>query len=232
MAGPKGRNQTGGGKAAKSLLGLVISIAALLAAYQIATEKGHLTAGPLAAPPEASESNLPGLDDSRSAIDAPIGDAAAEDNTSDSGSPSTSPAPTGGTSSRAPSDATAQTDALRASNSQNVVTIAQLFRERRSNVWVEAAGRVERVLADDSTGSPHQRFIVKVEGGPTVLVAHNLEGSDRVPAQPGDLVRFRGEYEYTDRGGTVHFTHRPMFGRKKDVATAGGWIDHKGTRYD
>src|SRR5512140_1826472 len=51
--------------------------------------------------------------------------------------------------------------------------IAVAFEQHRSNVVVEASGTVTRVLADDRDGSRHQRFVVAVPSGHTVLIAHN-----------------------------------------------------------
>jgi hypothetical protein len=110
--------------------------------------------------------------------------------------------------------------------------IAALFREKTSDRWVEAEGRVERTLDDDAhtaDGSDkHQRFLVKLDTGVTVLVAHNIDAARRVPVERGDPVRFRGEYEWTEKGGTVHFTHAPKFKRRDP----GGWIEHRGVRYE
>jgi hypothetical protein len=93
-------------------------------------------------------------------------------------------------------------------------------------VQVEAGGRVERVLRDDREGSPHERFIVRVEGGVTVLVAHNLDLAARVPVEVGDSVTVRGEYEWNDRGGVIHWTHGAPAGRHE-----AGWIRHGGRLY-
>lgn len=108
--------------------------------------------------------------------------------------------------------------------------IAELFRTRRSDVIVEAAGVVLKVLPDDldtSDGSSrHQRFTVQFPSGRTVLIAHNIDVADRVPLKAGDRVRFRGEYEWSDRGGTIHWTHHDPKGRHPD-----GWIQHAGQTY-
>src|SRR6476620_4038039 len=48
-------------------------------------------------------------------------------------------------------------------------SVAEAFRSRRSNIEVEAGGRVVRVLPDDRQGSPHERFLVRVDGSATVL---------------------------------------------------------------
>lgn len=106
-------------------------------------------------------------------------------------------------------------------------TIVEAFEQRRSDLWVEAEGTVERLLADDVEGSRHQRFIVRLADGHTVLVSHNIDLAPRVPLARRDRLAFRGEYEWNDRGGVVHWTHRDPQGRRQ-----GGWILHDGRRYD
>jgi hypothetical protein len=79
------------------------------------------------------------------------------------------------------------------STSPNAVTpVTDAFRTRRSNVEVRTAGRVVRLLPDDRQGSPHERILVRVEGGPTVLVAHNLDLAPRVPVAVGDSIELKG----------------------------------------
>jgi len=105
--------------------------------------------------------------------------------------------------------------------------IAALYAQRQSDVMVEFEARVDRILRDDLEGSPHQRFILKLDNGHTVLVAHNIKLAARVPLQEWDLVTVRGEYEFNAQGGVVHWTHRdPGMGIKH------GWIEHKGLRYE
>ncbi|MBS0188534.1 MAG: DUF3465 domain-containing protein [Planctomycetes bacterium] len=111
-------------------------------------------------------------------------------------------------------------------------TVRELFEARKSDVWIEAAGRVEKLLPDDKDTSDnsdeHQRFVLRT-GGITVLVAHNISAAPRVPLKPGDSLTVRGEYEYTPQGGTIHFTHKPKY---KTSRTDGGWIEFQGKRFD
>jgi len=113
------------------------------------------------------------------------------------------------------------------STSPNAVTpVTDAFRTRRSNVEVRTAGRVVRLLPDDRQGSLHERILVRVEGGPTVLVAHNLDLAPRVPVAVGDSIELKGEYEWNPKGGVVHWTHRDPEGRHET-----GWIWSRGRLY-
>jgi hypothetical protein len=105
--------------------------------------------------------------------------------------------------------------------------IADAYANKQSGIMVEFDARVERLLPDDTDDNPHQRFILQLDNGHTVLVAHNLDLAERVPLEEWDLVRVRGEYEFNAQGGVVHWTHRdPGMGIKH------GWIEHKGLRYE
>lgn len=120
--------------------------------------------------------------------------------------------------SRSPSSQPHQSAAPPASRDVET-TVTDLFRSRRSNVEVETGGRVVRLLPDDREGSPHQRFLLRVAGGTTVLVAHNLDLAPRVSLMPGDSIELRGEYEWNAKGGVIHWTHPDPDGRHD-----GGWI--------
>lgn len=105
--------------------------------------------------------------------------------------------------------------------------VEQLFREQRSGAVVEFGARTARVLADDVEGSRHQRFIVELASGHTVLVSHNIDLAPRVESiAPGDEVSVRGQYEWNERGGVVHWTHHDPDGRRP-----GGWVKHGGRTY-
>ncbi|MBK9387801.1 MAG: DUF3465 domain-containing protein [Planctomycetes bacterium] len=105
--------------------------------------------------------------------------------------------------------------------------ILDAFAAKRSNLLVEVRGRVKRKLADDTEGSPHQKWILTLAGGHTVLVAHNLDLAPRVPLEAGDELLVRGEYEYSREGGVLHWTHDDP-ARKHP----GGWVELRGQRYE
>ena len=105
--------------------------------------------------------------------------------------------------------------------------IGRAFKNRTSNVQVEGEGVVRRILADDIAGSRHQRFVVRLASGQTVLIAHNVDIAPRVALlQKGDSVRFYGEYVWNEKGGSVHWTHRDPDGRH-----VAGWLKHNGRIY-
>ncbi|MEM1011250.1 MAG: DUF3465 domain-containing protein [Planctomycetota bacterium] len=104
--------------------------------------------------------------------------------------------------------------------------VAEAFRSRRSDVVLEDAGVVVKTLPDDNEGSRHQRFIVDMPGGVSILIAHNIDLAPRVPLREGDTVAFKGEYEWTEKGGTVHWTHHDPKQWHED-----GWVEHDGKRY-
>ncbi len=107
------------------------------------------------------------------------------------------------------------------------VALIQAIAERQSGTQVKGAGTVVRILADDNDGSRHQRFIVELDSGETLLIAHNIDLAPRVAAlKVGDSVTFFGEYEWNERGGVIHWTHDDPRGWHVE-----GWIEHKGRRY-
>lgn len=114
---------------------------------------------------------------------------------------------------RVPRSVAAETDAA---------AIDRAFAARQSDIVVRDSGRVVRVLSDDNDGSRHQRFVVELESGLTVLIAHNIDLAPRIDdLRVGDLLRFSGEYEWNDRGGVIHWTHHDPSGQR-----VGGWIEH------
>ncbi len=85
--------------------------------------------------------------------------------------------------------------------------LASLFSERRSSVQVQGSGVVTKLLPDDNDGNRHQRFIVKLSSGQTLLIAHNIDQAERIEGlKPGDRVEFSGEYEWNHQGGVIHWT--------------------------
>lgn len=105
--------------------------------------------------------------------------------------------------------------------------IGQAFAHRTSDIQVAGEGTVIRVLADDVNGSPHQRFIIQLDSGQTLLIAHNIDIAPRINGLgEGDSVRFYGEYAWNAKGGVIHWTHHDPRGRH-----VAGWITHNGKTY-
>lgn len=96
------------------------------------------------------------------------------------------------------------------------------FSKRDTGSWIEVTGFVKRLLSDDNDGSRHQRFILDIGVGRTLLIAHNIDLVERVPLGLGDRVRVRGMYEWNDLGGLVHWTHHDPLGIED-----GGWIRYR-----
>ena len=105
--------------------------------------------------------------------------------------------------------------------------LADAYASRRSDLQVSGEGTVTKLLPDDNKGSRHQRFIIRLSSGQTLLVAHNIDVAPRiVNLRQGDRVQFSGEYEWNDKGGVIHWTHRTASGPHP-----GGWIIHGGRTY-
>ena len=109
----------------------------------------------------------------------------------------------------------------------NDSVLAQAFEEKQSGLQIQGEGIVIRLLSDDTKGSRHQRFIVRLASGQTLLVAHNIDLAPRIhDLKQGDRVGFFGEYEWNERGGVIHWTHHDPSGQHIH-----GWLTHGGRRY-
>ena len=92
-----------------------------------------------------------------------------------------------------------------------------------------AEGRVVKLLPDDNDGIRHQRFLIRLADGSTLLVVHNVDVAPRLDdLAAGDTVEVCGEFVDNDRGGLVHWTHHAT-GRSRHPA---GWIRHGGRIYE
>lgn len=98
-----------------------------------------------------------------------------------------------------------------------------------NKIQVLGCGQVIKLLKDDNKGRRHQKFLVKLDDYPqiTVLIAHNIDLAPYVKnIQEHTLIRFYGEYIYTDKGGVVHWTHKDPASRHQD-----GWLEYQGERF-
>ncbi len=104
----------------------------------------------------------------------------------------------------------------------NDSVLQQAYKSQQSDLQVQGFGKVVKVLPDDNDGSKHQKFILKLNSGQTLLVAHNIDLAPRIPnLQVGDSVEFYGEYEWNKKGGVLHWTHKDPQNRH-----AHGWLKH------
>lgn len=105
--------------------------------------------------------------------------------------------------------------------------IAAAFQHRQSKLQVAGEGIVTRILPDDNDGHRHQRFILRLSNGHTLLVAHNIELAPRIETlKAGDAVAFSGEYEWNPKGGVLHWTHHDPRNTHPH-----GWLKHHGNTY-
>ncbi|NUF38607.1 DUF3465 domain-containing protein [Acinetobacter lactucae] len=112
-------------------------------------------------------------------------------------------------------------------SNNGVDTVKAAYEQRQSNVQVRGSGRVKAILRDDNDGSRHQKFILVLNNGLSILVSHNIDLAPRVSnINKGDIIEFYGEYEYNPKGGVLHWTHHDPQGRHE-----GGWLKHDGQIY-
>jgi hypothetical protein len=110
---------------------------------------------------------------------------------------------------------------------QSAEQIRHAYENRISNLQMEGSGTVKAILKDDTKGSRHQRFILDLSTGQTILIAHNIDLAPRIDnLRTGDPVDFFGEYEWNDKGGVIHWTHHDPNKNHVD-----GWLRHNGRMY-
>ena len=113
-------------------------------------------------------------------------------------------------------------------SSQNAdSTLQKAYKNRQSGLQVQGEGIVIKLLSDDLKGSKHQKFILKLNSGQTLLVSHNIDLAPKIDRlKTGDTVEFYGEYEWNSKGGVIHWTHHDPDGHH-----IGGWLKHKSKTY-
>lgn len=86
---------------------------------------------------------------------------------------------------------------------------------------------VKKMLRYDDRGLPHEKFLLVLSTGSTILVAHNTKMAPYVPIQSGDIVTVKGEFIWNEKGGLIHWTHHTDTPNHE-----GGYIEFNGKRYE
>lgn len=112
-------------------------------------------------------------------------------------------------------------------SNDGIDTVEAAYEHRQSNVQVQGSGRVKAILREDNDGTKHQKFILVLKNGLSILVAHNIDLAPKIDdLHKGDIVEFNGEYEYNEKGGVLHWTHHDPQNRHEN-----GWLKHNGRIY-
>ena len=116
---------------------------------------------------------------------------------------------------------------FKSSPAHSTTTIQQAVDAHQSDIQVEITAPVIKVLPDDTQGSRHQRFLIRLPSNDTILIAHNIDLAPRVDKlKAGTAISIYGEYEWNKKGGVIHWTHRDPANRHSH-----GWIKYQGKTY-
>lgn len=106
--------------------------------------------------------------------------------------------------------------------------INKAYHTKQSDIQVQGIGKVIKILKDDTNGSRHQKFLVKLPSNLVILIAHNIDLSNKIQTlNVGDNIEFYGEYEWNNKGGIVHWTHHDPRKKHED-----GWLKYNGSIYN
>jgi len=105
-----------------------------------------------------------------------------------------------------------------------VAQIMDAAANQRAGITVEHWGTVTKLV--DEEGGTLQKFVVTLENGHILLVAHDTAIAPRIPLAVDDTVEFRGRYDWNALGGLVYYTHHDPQMVRED-----GWVKHKGKAY-
>lgn len=79
---------------------------------------------------------------------------------------------------------------------------------RRRVDFVEGRGMVViRTLADDTNGLRHQKWVVQLSNGSSMMAVYNLDMCERVALKVGDHVAMGGQFVWTNQGALLHWLH-------------------------
>lgn len=106
------------------------------------------------------------------------------------------------------------------------LAVEKAYYDKASGLLVEVDGEVVRLLSPSPGDSRLQRFLIRMKNGQAVQIMHLNDPKEMIPIKAGDPVRVRGEYFWTETGGTIHETERDL-----TLARRHGWVEHKGKKW-
>ncbi len=110
---------------------------------------------------------------------------------------------------------------------QNDQALVQAVRARRNVFYVQGANlTVRKVLPDDTSGLPHQKWIAQLTDGSTIQVVYNSDMGNRVPMKEGDTFGVGGQFLWLRTQGLIHWLHEDPRHNRPD-----GYIYFNGVVY-
>ena len=106
------------------------------------------------------------------------------------------------------------------------LAVEKAYYDKVSGLLVEVDGEVVRLLAPSPGNSRLQRFLIRMNNGQVVQIMHMNDRKERIPLTANDRIKVRGEYSWSETGGTIHSTERDM-----SLARRHGWVEHQGRTY-
>lgn len=98
---------------------------------------------------------------------------------------------------------------------------------RHNEFYVEAGNlTVSKLLPDDTSGLPHQKWQARLSNGSTITVVYNSDMGPRVPIQIGDKFAVGGQFIWTGNSGLIHWVHDDPQGHRPD-----GYVYFNGVVY-
>ena len=121
-----------------------------------------------------------------------------------------------------PIKAHSSTQQVISSDSNHDFIFQDAFARRISDIQVEGEGTISKLLPNDTGGIRHQKMIIALNSGQSILLAHNIDLAGKIdPIRLGDSIAFKGEYVWSEKGGLVHWTHHDPKGHH-----VGGWLKY------
>jgi hypothetical protein len=90
----------------------------------------------------------------------------------------------------------------------NDTEIVDAVHAKKEAYYVEGSNLVvTKVLPDDTSGLPHQKWEAKLSDGSTIQVVYNSDMGARVPVHVGDSFSVGGQFLWLGKTGLIHWLH-------------------------